>query len=168
MAKLLLFTIFLFSLLHSFKAAPSNLVSDFCSTMGNPSACLSAIERDPKSATVSKYYDLAKMVVNLAITDSANSLEFIKSSKGKYDPKAIELCIGGFDYAVNSFRGALAEIDVDAQSASYDAAVATDGATTCLTAFKDAKINVPKEISIRVDNLQLYSILGNDAITHLE
>ncbi|XP_071724892.1 uncharacterized protein [Rutidosis leptorrhynchoides] len=149
------------SLLNCFNAVPSKLVQTFCGKLTNPNSCLSALQPDPKSATVSSYHDLATITLNLGVSNTTKSKNFLESSKGKYNPNAVDECIKGFTYAIGTLGTALKEIDDDPESAGYDAAVAKDGADRCVAAFKSANIQVPPEISSRVGYVQLYAYLGN-------
>ncbi|KAM7252439.1 hypothetical protein ACFE04_024322 [Oxalis oulophora] len=159
--------IFVLSFLHSFNGVYSNLVQDFCKTTENQGTCLSALLVDPKIGTVTTYHDLALSTLKLAVSNTTSSKNLFVSSKGKYNPDAIKMCIGGFTYAIGSLGSALKEIDQDAQSAGYDAAVANDGANQCTNGFSMAKIQIPSEISTRVGYLRTYSMLGNRVTEHL-
>ncbi|KAM7251865.1 hypothetical protein ACFE04_023748 [Oxalis oulophora] len=159
--------IFMLSLLHSYNAAPSKLVHDFCGTVDNPGTCISALQLDPKSATVENYHDLLVITLNLAIANTTNSKDFLVATKGKFNPVAMKACIEGFEYAVRTFRSALSGVDEDPESAGYDSAVAHDGAAECVTGFQSAKINVPTEISTRVGYVELYSNFANKITDHM-
>ncbi|KAM7250314.1 hypothetical protein ACFE04_022197 [Oxalis oulophora] len=165
----ILTTIFIVSLLiNSFNADPSKLILEFCDSVDNHAACLSALGADPKSATIESHHDLAQLALNLAIANTTSSKTLIESTlTGKFDPNITSECIKGFSWSINSFNNSLKGIDDDAESAAYDATAALDGATECVAAFNGTKVEIPQEVLTRISYIQLFSGLANALIDHL-
>ncbi|KAM7251959.1 hypothetical protein ACFE04_023842 [Oxalis oulophora] len=168
-----LWTIFTISILQYslVKAAPTKLVHDFCNHLTkripSRSDCLSAIAVDLKSDTVSTHIDLAHMILSIGIFNTTNSLNWIKSSKAKYNPGAIIECITGFNYAVSSFASALDVVDLNLHAANSEATLVKNGERYCIDGFTSAKVVMPRQIGKRLKYIDLYSMLGVSIIDRL-
>ncbi|XP_044475800.1 uncharacterized protein LOC123203506 isoform X3 [Mangifera indica] len=100
-----------------------------------------ALALDPKALSTTNVKLLAKIALNLAVSNSTSSLKYIDAmaKKEKSSPKlksAHEFCISQYQYTVNSFKSALSDLDVDPMTANYDAKVASDGASYCADKLK--------------------------------
>ncbi|GAV89591.1 PMEI domain-containing protein [Cephalotus follicularis] len=143
---------------------PSKLVQNICKETSNPPNCLSALQPDPRTTSVSTFRDLAQIALQLAIANTTNSQTFIKNmlnSKGNnpHLRHAIQNCVSSYRYAIYSFRSALNELDDDPLTANYDAKVAGDGATNCEDGVASTGQTVAP-ISTRNQYLLLYSDIG--------
>ncbi|XP_044475327.1 uncharacterized ATP-dependent helicase C29A10.10c-like [Mangifera indica] len=100
-----------------------------------------ALALDPKALSTTNVKLLAKIALNLAVSNSTSSLKYIDAmaKKEKSSPRlksAHEFCISQYQYTVNSFKSALSDLDVDPMTANYDAKVASDGASYCADKMK--------------------------------
>ncbi|KAH7568094.1 hypothetical protein ACOSP7_009502 [Xanthoceras sorbifolium] len=156
-------TICFFLLLLSLSPIKANLVNDVCKDTQNPTSCVSALELDAKATSTTDLKALAKMALQLAVSNSTNSKKYIEEMAGKTtEPalkKALETCVSNYVYSVGSFNSALEELDEDMDTATYDAKVAGDGAQYCEDALAFGGV---KEASVSTRNgyVFLYSDIG--------
>ncbi|CAN0886583.1 Cell wall / vacuolar inhibitor of fructosidase 2 [Linum grandiflorum] len=70
--------------------------------------------------------------------------------------KALKLCLDLFLNSESSFWSALGEVDVDIESADYDANFAGYEASNCRQILSNAKVS-ERSVEVRIDQLILYS-----------
>ena len=160
-------TILFFLFLHSLSPATANLVSDVCKETKNPPSCVSALNQDPKSPSTTDVKALAKIALQLAVSNSTTSKNDIQNlAKKSTQPtlkKALDICVSSYVQVVASFNSSLHEIDEDPQTANYDASVAGDGARSCEDALASGGLKVAS-VSTLNGYVFLHSNIG-DVIT---
>ncbi|KAF4352094.1 pectinesterase inhibitor-like [Cannabis sativa] len=161
----LLFFLFLFS--SSTKAqtsSPSNILVDkICKKTLDNTKCLAALESDPRSKTATSLKALAKISVQLSISNAKGSLNFIndeiKKGSGSGQQEVLEQCASSYKAMVLSFSSALEELDEDVMTANYDIKVAGDDADLCQAEMASKKVEIPS-LADRNDQVKLYSNIG--------
>ncbi|XP_044474953.1 uncharacterized protein LOC123202867 [Mangifera indica] len=157
------------ALVASSNNGPSSLVRSVCEETSQCSYkdCVAALALDPKALSTTNVRLLAKIALNLAISNSTNSLKYIDAmaKKEKSSPRlksALEFCISQYQYTVNSFKSALSDLDVDPMTANYDAKVASDGAYYCADKLKSEGFQSKDVDSVRARNnhVLIYSDIG--------
>ncbi|KAF4352095.1 hypothetical protein CsatB_006742 [Cannabis sativa] len=161
----LFFFLFLFS--SSTKAQTSspssNLVDTICKETLDNTKCLAALESDPRSKTTTSLKALAKISVQLSISNAKGSLNFInneiKKGSGSGQQEVLEQCASSYKATVESFSSALKELDDDVMSANYDIKVAGDDADLCQAELVSKKVEIPS-LEDRNDQVKLFSNIG--------
>ncbi|XP_062099142.1 pectinesterase inhibitor-like [Humulus lupulus] len=161
--KISTLSLFLFLFLSSTQAQTSNLVDSVCKETLDYTKCLEALESDPKSKTTTDLKVLAKIAVQLSISNAKGSLSFIhdeiKKGTGGAQQEALEKCASSYETVVESFNSALIELDDDVLSANYDIKVAGDDVDSCKSELVSKKVEIPA-LSDRNDQVKLYSNIG--------
>ncbi|CAK8573369.1 unnamed protein product [Lathyrus sativus] len=109
-----------------------SLISTVCSTSSNMEECNNILRSNPHATQVKSYRDLAKIILQMAYDKASAGQTFLKGLAAKNNCPALTQC-ANFDYdgVVMSFKSALGELKEDAQTANYDAKVASDGTAQC-------------------------------------
>uniref|UniRef100_A0A803NGK2 Pectinesterase inhibitor domain-containing protein n=1 Tax=Cannabis sativa TaxID=3483 RepID=A0A803NGK2_CANSA len=125
--------------------------------------CLAALESDPRSKTTTSLKALAKISVQLSISNAKGSLNFInneiKKGSGSGQQEVLEQCASSYKATVESFSSALKELDDDVMSANYDIKVAGDDADLCQAELVSKKVEIPS-LEDRNDQVKLFSNIG--------
>ncbi|KAF5749234.1 putative invertase inhibitor [Tripterygium wilfordii] len=144
---------------------PSQLVEEVCSRTGDTSSfCTKTLESDPRTSSARDFRALAKIALDLAVTNSTKTEAYIKNmlkknaKPGKLK-SALESCVASYEETIISFRSALVEIDEDKMSANYDAKVAGDGPLQCDQALESAGVKV-ESISMANQITYRFSVIG--------
>ncbi|GMN48533.1 hypothetical protein TIFTF001_017708 [Ficus carica] len=153
----------------STKQAETNLVDTVCKETINNTNCLEFLESDPRTKNAMDLNDLAKLVLELALSNAKDSQNFINNMiTGVYEPdhcqQVLEKCAFWYEAVVASFRSALLELEEDVMSANYDVEIAGDDAGNCENEMILNKVVIPS-VSERNYQVKLYSNIG-DVITN--
>ncbi|KAJ7974029.1 Pectinesterase inhibitor domain containing protein [Quillaja saponaria] len=137
--------------------ATSQLIESVCNqTSISSSKCVKLLESDPRSSSATNLHDLAKVVLEAAITNSTDSLSFINKMLKNNSTEPIKKCAFWYEAVVGSFNSALKELDEDIETANYDVKIAGDDANNCETSIASSGVKIPS-ISSRNDIIKLYS-----------
>lgn len=146
------------------KNSPSTLVESVCKKALNYADCVSSLDSDPQTPSASDLKTLAKIALEIAVTNTTNSKDYIdKMAKDNSTAPslipALKQCVSNYESAVVSFDSAKVELDEDIMSANYDAKVAGDSAVSCETTLNSTRLDVP---SVRARNyyVNLFSNIG--------
>ncbi|XP_044474947.1 uncharacterized protein LOC123202861 [Mangifera indica] len=151
---------------------PSSLVDSVCKEANelghlNYNDCVAALVFDPKASFAKNKKLLAKIELNLAISNSTSSLTYIDAmaKKEKSSPalkSALEYCVSQYQCTVQCFKMALTDLDVDPEAANYDAFVANDGQYYCGEQLnsRGSQSQVVDSINTRNYYVMLYSRIG--------
>ncbi|XP_044474931.1 uncharacterized protein LOC123202865 [Mangifera indica] len=151
---------------------PSSLVDSVCKEANeeghlNYNDCVAALMLDPKALSARNKKLLAKIELNLALSNSTSSLTYIDAmaKKEKSSPalkSALEYCVSQYKDTVQCFKMALMDLDVDPEAANYDAFVANDGQYYCGEQLnsKGFQSQVVDSINTRNYYVMLYSRIG--------
>ncbi|KAF5749226.1 putative invertase inhibitor [Tripterygium wilfordii] len=147
------------------KAPTIKLVEEVCSgSFDISSICKQTLLSDPRTSATHNLLSLAKIGLELAITNSTGTRDQIKDMlKNNPNPgkmrTALESCANAYEGIVSSFEGALNELSQgEMQGANYDAFITSDGADYCdkalaLAGAKVDSISTANQITINFSKI---------------
>ncbi|XVF46941.1 hypothetical protein PTKIN_Ptkin03bG0068900 [Pterospermum kingtungense] len=155
-------------------AASSKLVAQVCNGVyiQNRRFCLKALS-NPQAAAAKDLYQLTNVVMKLAAANAQTTLNVIngmvkKPSLGSTQSlKALQSCLNGYEYAIQSFGMIFNEVSEDPMTGNYDVTVISLEADTCERALAAAKIQTPR-ISAGNRFLKYYSSIGGEITASIE
>ncbi|OIV91422.1 hypothetical protein TanjilG_02040 [Lupinus angustifolius] len=171
----LLFTLGLIFISHAFLHAEANkgkggksLIEGICDeTLEDKANCMRAVGSDPNVLKAKNIVQLAKAVLQIALNKGMEGQSLLKElAASTNSPDLVQCANFDYDEVVLSFRSALGELKEDAQTASYDAAVAVDGPVTCNRRLAGAGIVNPVIASLNSE-IMLYSKIAARTTDHL-
>ncbi|KAE9618321.1 hypothetical protein Lal_00047973 [Lupinus albus] len=171
----LLFTLGLVLISNAFMHAEANkgkggksLIEGICEeTLEDKANCMRAVGSDSNVLKAKNSLQLAKAILEIALKKGIEGQSLLKELAASTNSQDLVQC-ANFDYdeVVLSFRSALGELKDDAQTASYDAAVAVDGPVTCNRRLAGAGIVNPVISSLNSE-IMLFSNIAARATDHL-
>ncbi|KAH7525091.1 hypothetical protein FEM48_Zijuj06G0188200 [Ziziphus jujuba var. spinosa] len=138
--------------------ATSKLVDSVCRKTDYSSKCQQLIGSDPRTKDLVDPKKLAKVVLEMGISDAERSYKFINRMLKNNPTEPIKKCLSSYQDVAATFKSALAEIDEDPETANYDVKIAVDYADDCENELAKGPPN--PEISARNVQVRLYSSIG--------
>ena len=150
-----------------------DLVENVCNTtqVYDHEFCMKVLGSDPRTASAPDILAIAKIALDLAVTNATNVRNYIdgrvKSNDVNSDAlkTALEKCASCYEAVYFSFRSSLAELDVDAMTANYDAKVAGDDVLDCENEMSSRGVSDPS-MSAKSEVMMHFVRIG-DAVTAL-
>ena len=148
------------------------LVQFICNLTSVYEFCMEALGSDPRTASAPDIRSMAKIALDLAVTNATNVRNYIGCMLNRKDLKpaalksALEKCGSWYESVFYSFRSALVEVgEDDAMTANYDALVAGDFIHDCEWELSSRGVSDPS-ISAKGQVMMHFVRIG-DTVTDL-
>lgn len=143
------------------------LVEHVCSQTDVYEFCMKALRSDRRTASAPDLLAIAKIALDLAAANATNVRKYIEGMVKRRNmikpaalKAALEKCVSWYDAVFYSFRSSLAEVEIDAMTANYDAMVAGDYVLSCEKEVSSRGVSVPS-ISAKSEVMMHFVKIGS-------